>query len=249
MKHATRLMAIFVAQLLLGFVCCQAIASEAGKTVMVRNEVKGTPAGGDSRQMTVGDPVALGLELATGKFSAFRMNFDPKGDLVLGADTKLTVEQSLVDKATGRTTSRFALGVGWMRLEVGKLFDNALEINTPSAVIGIKGTIVHIFVDAFGMTTVVFEEGSGSVQSLATGLLVLVPAGSFVTVPPGGSPSAPAPVTPSIQAMIDQAMADAGLASNRKFGVVVGLAAAAAVAAIVITNDDDDHSRRETVSP
>lgn len=246
MSYATRLLTLLTVQVLFGFACGHAATIDVGKAVMVRNDVKDAPPSGEVRQLAVGDSVALGHSLAIGKSSAFRMSFDPKGDLVLGPNTKLTVDQPLVDKATGRTTSKFSIGVGWMRLEVGELHGSGLEINTPSAVIGIKGTLVHVFVDALGETTVIFEKGAGSVKSNTERSEVAVLAGFFVIVPPGKAPSRPLPINPSMQAKIDQAVADAGLeSSDRKF-VVIGILGAATT--VIILDQDDDRSGPQSIS-
>src|SRR5688500_3795018 len=87
-----------------------------GEMVFVRNDVKGTSFDGGARQLNIGHPIDLGLSVATGQKSAARMSLAPQGALTLGASTQLTIDQPVVDRATGLSTSKLSLGVGWLRV-------------------------------------------------------------------------------------------------------------------------------------
>src|SRR5688500_7756372 len=92
---------------------CAPVKAGVGEAVMVRNEVSGSLVGsGQSRKMALGDDVGLGLQLVTRQASAFRMRFEPQGNLTPGASTGVTVDEPVVDRATGRSTSRFSVGLG-----------------------------------------------------------------------------------------------------------------------------------------
>ena len=162
------------------------LAREVGEAVVVRNEVKGTPPGAAARQMEVGDGIVLGLTLTTGQASGIKMTFIPHGALTLGPSTQLSVEQAVVDRATGRSVSKLSLMFGRLRLAIGRLFGGEVEVETPTTVIGIKGTLAIVDVDLAGVTTVICIEGVVSVFPKGGGDTVSLAAGQQVSAGPAG---------------------------------------------------------------
>ncbi|HKY33535.1 MAG TPA: FecR domain-containing protein [Candidatus Polarisedimenticolia bacterium] len=172
----------------------EALAADVGQAVLVRNRVTGAMPGAAGKALAPGDGIGLGLEVATAEASGIRMTFAPQGSLTLGASTRLAIEQSVVDQATGRGTSTVSLGIGTLRVALGSLFGGQVDVKTPSAVVGIKGTVVMITVDADGGTTVLSLEGTASARSASGGASVDVTEGSYVVIPAGGAPGAPVPL-------------------------------------------------------
>jgi hypothetical protein len=181
-----------------------ALAADAGEAVMVRNDVKGTPPGGAARQMAVGDGIATGLSLVTAEASAIKMTFDPHGALSLGPATSLTVDQSVVDRATGRSTSKLSLLVGSLRVAIGSLFGGEVEVTTPSAVVGIKGTIVYIFVDSSGHTTVIGIEGTATAHAMPSTGTMSITGNTFAVFDPSGPAQGPSSIDPAIRTLLDE---------------------------------------------
>lgn len=169
-----KLISLFLASVM----AAPVLAADVGEAVMVRNEVKGTSPGGAAKAMTVGDGVMLGYQIATAVDSSMKMTFDPQGALTLGPETKLTVDQTVVDRATGRSTSTLSMGIGRLRVALGKLFGGEVDVQTPSAVVGIKGTDVLIIVDISGRTTVIVFEGTVTVKSRKGGAPSEAPEGT-----------------------------------------------------------------------
>jgi hypothetical protein len=186
-------------------------AADLGETVMVRNDVTGTPPAGAVRKMAVGDGIGLGLALATAQASAAKMTFVPQGSLTIGPETRLTIEQSVVDRATGRDTSKLSLSVGRLRVALGKLFAGDVEVKTPAAVIGIKGTDVLLDLDAAGRLTVLVLAGTARVGKAGGGGTVDVSPGQYTTVEPGGAPGVSRPLDARVRGFVDEALADFGL--------------------------------------
>ncbi len=178
-------------------------AADVGEAVLVRNDVKGTLPGAAARSMAAGDRVALGLSVATGAASSIRMTFDPKGALSLGPQTTLTVDQPVVDRATGRSVSKIGMLVGSLRVSLGSQFGGEVEVATPSAVVGIKGTVVAILVAPSGRTTVFVLEGSAATRDKARTSVVEVAEGTFVVVEPEGRPGAARPFDPAALALLE----------------------------------------------
>lgn len=197
---------------LLSLAAGQAAAADVGETVMVRNDVTGTPPSGAARRMAVGDGVPLGLALATARASAIKMTFAPQGSLTLGPETALTIEQTVVDRATGRDTSKLSMSIGRLRVALGRMFGGDVEIKTPAAVIGVKGTDVILDLDVAGRLTVLVLAGSGRVATDgAGGGGVDLEGGRYTIVEPGGAPGGPWPLDARVRGLMEEALADFGL--------------------------------------
>jgi hypothetical protein len=174
-----------------------ALAADVGEVVLVRNDVRGTPQGGSPKPLAVGNGVGLGLRVDTGADSGARMTFDPSGSLTLGSRAKVVVDRNLVDQVTGRSDSALSVLAGQLRLALGKLFRGEVAIDTPTAVVGIKGTDLRVDVDEpTGTTVVTVTEGTVSVRSKSGGE-VTVRAGQRTLVAAGHPPTPPALVDPS----------------------------------------------------
>src|SRR3954468_24181953 len=174
-----------------------ALGAGVGEIVLVRNTVHGTPPGGADHPLAVGDGVVLGLRLETGADSGTKMTFDPSGSYTLGAKTRAVIDSNLVDSVTGRNESALSVLAGTVRLALGKLFHGDISIDTPTAVVGVKGTDLSVHVDeASGTTIVVVTEGTVTVRSKAGGE-VIVTAGRRTLVAPGQPPTPTAPILPT----------------------------------------------------
>ena len=180
--------------LLLGI--APAFAADVGEVVLVRNVVQGTPPGGSARTLAVGNGIGLGLRVETGADSAAKMTFDPHGALTLGARAKAVIDRNLVDQVTGRSESALSILAGQVRLALGKLFRGEVSIDTPTAVVGVKGTDLRVEVDEpTGTTVVTVTEGTVSVRSKAGGEVTLQ-AGQRTLVASGQAPTPPAMIDP-----------------------------------------------------
>lgn len=170
-----------------------AAAEAVGEVVLVRNLVQGQPPGAAARPLGVGDGVDLGLAVSTGRDSGAKLTFDPRGALSLGSETRLVIDRAVVDRATGRAESALSVLAGSLRLALSRVFQGEVEVTTPTAVIGVKGTDVRVEVDGpDGLTVVSVFEGEVEVRGKAGGQ-VRVTAGRRTVVAPGRGPSPPGP--------------------------------------------------------
>jgi len=186
----------FVCALLLLLTVGPSLAADVGEVVLARNDVRGTPPGGAPRALAVGNGIALGLRVDTGVDSAAKMTFDPNGSLTLGPRARVVIDSSLVDQATGRSESTLSVLAGQIRLALGKLFRGEVSIDSPTAVVGVKGTDLRVnVIDPDGTTAVAVTEGVVSVRSKSGGE-VTVRAGQQTVVAPGQPPTPPAPINP-----------------------------------------------------
>ena len=112
----------------------------------------------------------------------------------LKAGTQIAVSE--LTKATvqgGATTIRLKQQIGNTVNTVSKLTDSAsrYEIETPSAVAGVRGSIMLVSVAQDGTTKVTNQEGHVYVN--ARGVEVTIPVGNSSTVQPGQPPAPPQP--------------------------------------------------------
>lgn len=173
-----------------------AAAQQVGTVVEVVGQVTGTPPGGAPAPLAQGDPVVLDMKIATGADSFASLTLDPEGSLQLGANAEVTIDRAEIDAATGASSSALSVLIGKIRLALSSLFRGSVEVDTPTATIGVKGTILAIDVADPNAVTVWLEEGEADVTSKAGGT-VTVRAGYFTTVRRGAPPTDPAPFDPA----------------------------------------------------
>lgn len=168
-----------------------------GRTVLVRGDVQGTAPAAAAAPLAVGDPIVLDHRLETGRAAAARFTLVPEGVLSMGQETRLTVDRATLDRATGESESVLTLLLGKIELALGSLFRGEVTVETPSASLGVKGTVFRVLVDAAGRTLVAVLEGVVEVTAKATGATVTLGTGEYVVVEPGGALLGPAPFDPS----------------------------------------------------
>jgi hypothetical protein len=129
--------------------------------------------------LKVGDAIKSGAEA-----NALITFFDGS-TIELKANTQIEIAELVKGKAN---FIRLRQEIGDTISKVEKLTDPAsrYEIETPSAVAGVRGSSMLVSVTLDGTTTVQNLEGQISVT--AKGIEILIPQGSIGTVKPGGSP-------------------------------------------------------------
>jgi len=120
--------------------------------------------------------------------------------LTLGADTEVIVDRLLVGDLATRERSILRETRGQLRAEIGKAFGGTtrLEIHTPSAILGVKGSILEIMVNG-NLTTAVCVEGTCTARNLNPAIPgeVEFGAGLSTVIRKGQTPTAPAKPGPS----------------------------------------------------
>lgn len=167
-----------------------------GRMALVRGDVRGTLPGRSAAALAAGDDLLLQHLIETGRASAARLVLFPEGVVSLGQEDHFRVDEHTIE-ATGETSSVLTLLLGRIELALGSLFRGEVRVETPSATLGIKGTVLRVLVDAAGRTLVAVLEGVVEVTSKATGETITLRAGEYTIVEPGGSPLPPAPFDPA----------------------------------------------------
>lgn len=182
-----------------------AAQQRVGTMVEVAGQVTGTPSGGAPAPLAVPDPVLLDMTIATGRASFAHLTLDPNGSLQLGADAEVVIDRAEIDADTGAADSLLSVLIGKVRLALSSAFRGSVEVDTPTATIGVKGTVLAVDVADPDAVTVWVEEGEVDVTSKAGGT-VAVRAGTFTTVRRGAPPTDPAPFDPESAAAAVRAL-------------------------------------------
>jgi hypothetical protein len=125
------------------FLPAVADAEPVGFLAVVHGTVEIQPKGATAFQAALRDrDIEIGDTLRTGRDSALKAILADETILTLGAESELLVEEFVVGAAATRDPSTLRLLRGRVRAIVGEAFGGTtrLEMHTPTAVIGVKGT-------------------------------------------------------------------------------------------------------------
>jgi hypothetical protein len=117
--------------------------------------------------VTGNEPVLFKDIAETAEESRMELQFDDQSILTLGEETSLEVNEMIFDPKKNTRKTIIKIAYGKIRIEASKLgaARNDLEIVTPTAVIGVRGTEFAVSVDKDGTTEVVTLSGLVAVRS------------------------------------------------------------------------------------
>lgn len=172
-------------------------AQVVGRVAGVHNQVDGTAPGAETLALEPGDGLVLDHVVATGPDSSTLLRLGTDRTLRFGQETRVRLDRSQIDQATGATQSALAVLVGRVELAVGSLFRGEQIVETPHATLGIKGTVLRVWVDLGFGTLVAVTEGLVEVTPKLgdgeVGETVEVAEGEYVIVRPDGTVIGPEP--------------------------------------------------------
>lgn len=186
-----------LALLAVGAALPAAAQEPVGRAAVVEGPVFETPPAGSRDDLAVGEAILLDHLIESERAAFARLTLGSEGVIRIPDETRIRMDRHRVDAATGETESAFSLLLGKIELALSSLFRGEVAVETPSATLGVKGTVVRVLVDAAGRTLVSVLEGVVEVTSNATGVTVTLEAGEYTSVEPGEDPALPAPFDPS----------------------------------------------------
>jgi hypothetical protein len=192
--------------LLSGFAGGQVAAQEAiGAVSRIQGEASGMR-GGATRALGLNASVFLNEVVSTGEAARLEVTLTDRTQLTLGEKAKLTLDTYVFNPAAGAGTIKFGV-VGAFRFlsgQVSKLANSDVNVTTPVANIGIRGTEFWggpIDGQALGVFLI---EGAVSVSNAAGGQILSLP-GQGTNIATSGA--APGPVTVWPQDKVNRAIA------------------------------------------
>jgi hypothetical protein len=143
-----------------------AATPEVGTTVLVKKKVVGK-LGPDERQLQAGFRVHRTELLQTGPQAQAELKLDDNTKVALGPEAELRLDEYVV--AAGNDTKTVALKIlkGTLRFLTGSNASESYKIETPSATIGVRGTILDVYIAPGGDTFVLLHQGEVEVCSRA----------------------------------------------------------------------------------
>ena len=140
-----------------------------GNTRVVVRTVIGTFEG-EIRTLALEDDVYHNELITTEKESATKLTFLDETTLTLGPDSSVVLDRFVFDPDPSRASFVMTATQGIFRFASGKLPKNAYRLHTPTATIGIRGTVLDLAIEPAagpGAATVVkiaLEEGEATID-------------------------------------------------------------------------------------
>ena len=161
-----------------------AAAEVIGEVDVVRVWAYGTAPGGERENLRRSMTVETDELVETVKTGELRIVFTDGTTLGLGSESAVILDE-LVYSGGQNDSLTLQLTNGFFNFVTGDIAKEAVTINTPAMVIGVRGTDLAISIDAEGNTEVGVREGTAEATPTAGGETVTVPEGSTATASPG----------------------------------------------------------------
>lgn len=194
MKLLNRYSVLFIA-LLLGLVplVSQAASRPAGVVLLVSGQASAQVAGEPSRTLSRRAEIYVGDRINTATDSQLQLRMKDGAMIALGANAEFTVK-AYSDDATGDKKDEAVLSLvkGGLRTISGQIDKSAYSMETPTATLGIRGTVFDVYVRADGTTIVILRDGIVLVNGRAGGQKKLTKHGLATIIEPGKAPTEPA---------------------------------------------------------
>ncbi|CAE10662.1 FecR domain-containing protein [Wolinella succinogenes] len=179
------------------FFCATWLNAGVGKISLLQGEATLTR-GNDSLRAQNAMPLEEGDLIKTGAGSRLQLLFDDKTVVTLGEATLFSVTEYLKEGSDPK--AKFNVAQGAFKVitgQIGKVAPQNFQIQTKTATIGIRGTIIWGVIGEDG-DQIGCLDGSIEVGSLGGGESVLLRPNQMSFVPPMGPPTPPAPLNPSL---------------------------------------------------
>lgn len=163
---------------------------EIGTTVTTRNRVTGS-LGEEKRRLQNGLRVHHDEILETSRNGHAELKLDDDTKLVLGPEAQLILDEYVVNTKTSKALISLKYLKGAFRFITGRNDSKAYVITTPTATLGVRGTVFDTFVGEDGTTAILLHEGAVQVCSRsatcrlhdAVGLIMAAGLNDIVSLP------------------------------------------------------------------
>lgn len=149
-----------------------------------------TPPGGQQLAARQLDPVVRDETLTTTDEGGLLVTFADGSELTLGANSTAVIDE-FAYPGPGQGNATIELVSGVFRFVSGQMDEAGVKVETPTASIGIRGTVIYVVVLKDGTTIQITDRGAASVYSKKTGKTAIVEEETGVSVDPAGELSIP----------------------------------------------------------
>ncbi|HVY98200.1 MAG TPA: FecR family protein [Dongiaceae bacterium] len=165
----------------------EASSQDVGAIEKVTRNVYGTPPQASRTPQHPGDTVAFQELLETLPDSGALVRFIDGSRLTIGARSRILVDQFVFDPGSGSGNALISIASGALRFATGAMPKGKTVIDTPSATLTLRGTVVRVGVRPNGDTDLVVDEGSVDSHNKLQNTDQNVPAGSSITISSNGA--------------------------------------------------------------
>jgi len=158
-------------------------ASEIGKASKVTRTVQ-VVTGTRSARAVTGTKIYTLQTVITGQKSAAQFLMNDATNLAVGPNSRLKLDKFVYNPNPSKRRLALTNAKGMLRFVTGTSPSRTYSIKTPVATIGIRGTMLDIFVDSDGLTVIALLKGK--IRACRKGCLSLARPGYFLTVTPKG---------------------------------------------------------------
>src|SRR5262245_37072152 len=137
---------------------------EIGTAITIKRTVT-AKLGEDQRTLSTGARVHRTEYLETGPEAHAELRLDDQTKLALGPNAGLKLDDFVIGQSNGVTTIGVNMVKGTFRFLTGSQDSKSYRIETPSATIGVRGTVFDVYIDGNGDTLVLLHEGEVDVCS------------------------------------------------------------------------------------
>ena len=139
----------------------QAAQPNIGATETAKNDVS-RELSGAAAKLNAGDPVFRDEVVKTGRESTAKLVFLDSTNLAVGPISRVVLDKFVYEEGGSGQTVAVKLSKGLFRFTTGALDKNAYSVTTPTAAIGVRGTVLDISVVG-AKTKVTLREGKAVV--------------------------------------------------------------------------------------
>jgi hypothetical protein len=139
---------------------------EVGTAVLIKKSVTGM-LGTNERQIETGVRVHRNELIRTGPQAQAELKLDDNTKLALGPETELRLDEYAVASGGSAPSIGLKFIKGTLRFLTGSNASESYKIETPSATIGVRGTVFDVYIGPGGDTFVLLHKGEVEVCSQA----------------------------------------------------------------------------------
>ncbi|NWH09192.1 MAG: FecR domain-containing protein [Alphaproteobacteria bacterium] len=184
-----------------------ASAEEVGEFTKVLLYAYQKPPGGEQAAAYALDPVIRNASVSAVRDGGAELRFLDGSTLTVGPESEVVIDEFVYDPAANAGSATMRLTKGVFRYVSGRMPDDKVQIETETATIGIRGTVVTGGEVFEGGEVVNCVEGACAVTSKTTGQTAEMTAFTFVRIDEDG---ALGPVTPGLW-WLGEPVIDAGV--------------------------------------
>jgi trimeric autotransporter adhesin len=200
--------ALLICVLIVGIAGGAPAQQRVGVSSAVNPQASGTPPGGTTRQLVIGQDVVFNERITTSDAGQTQLLFLDESSMTVGPNSDLTIDQFVYDPKSGTGKLAMSATRGVLRFVGGKLSkqDQAVTLRTSTATLAVRGGAFIAKVEPSGKTDAIFIYGDGLTVTGANNLSETLRRPGFqITVSgPGAAPSSPSPVPPGQLAQLLQ---------------------------------------------